>query len=356
MTVSRSTEEQPDEEPTCHRGAHRCCTHSMRKRPPTLDRGDGLVCSERLITPGPRKSRAAVWRPVGTGVAVLVMLAGAVVVGIVPTNGPTAAQTPPPRLAESGLAPLRVALYGDSVAWEIADIVEFLFATERPVEFDHNVYGGTNACDWFAEADSDVDTFEPDIVIALFTGNFLTDCILAGGPLSPGELARKTAADTVTLIERFPLAVDYLVSTPRTAADQARLDTGGVSVVDRVAELLSAAASSTTHHVDLGPLLYQDGRFASMLPCAPFDPGCDGTQLVTVRAPDGVHLCPVATTDVVPTSPCPVYSSGAVRLAIGLVEFVMDTYPPPRMTVINQPADVGDYPGPVQRGTASPVG
>src|SRR5690606_35052683 len=109
-----------------------------------------------------------------------------------------------------------------------------------------------------------------------------------------------------------------------------------------------------TRHVDLGSLLYQAGRFASVLPCASFDPGCDGNQFVQVRAPDGVHLCPADSTEVIPTAPCPVYSSGATRLAIGLAEFVLDTYPP--ISKIDQPADLGGYLGPVQRGTASSVG
>lgn len=273
----------------------------------------------------------------------------------------TGAQTTPRTATASVELPLRVALYGDSIAWEIADIVEFLLNTARPVEFDHNAFGGTNACDWFDEAAADADAFDPDVVISLFTGNALTTCMLAGGDLSRSEIADKTAIDSGTLVHLFPAAVRYHVSTPRTAAGQARLDSGGVSVVDRISALLSAAATPTTHHVELGPLLYSNGRFASMLPCASFDPGCDGTQSVRVRAPDGVHLCPTVapgmTTEAgVLPAPCPVHSSGALRLALGLVDFVLNTYPPSPITVIDGPADLGGYFGRPQRGASAPVG
>jgi hypothetical protein len=35
-----------------------------------------------------------------------------------------------------------------------------------------------------------------------------------------------------------------------------------------------------------------------------------------VRAPDGVHFCPVTHA---PASPCPVYASGAMRFALSIV-------------------------------------
>ncbi len=213
---------------------------------------------------------------------------------------------------------LRVALYGDSIGAEIAGPLRFLLRADGfDVVFDENTFGGTNACDWLVEARDDARTFRPDVVVTLFIGNDMTDCMHPGGrTLSPVEVARRTVADTNALATSFPDALVLRVGGPRSRADQASLDDGGSSKPDLVNALLARSVAGHLAHVDGGLAVYRAGRYADTLPCATFDGDCV-TGRVTVRSPDGVHLCPAAPAAHAGVLPaCAVESPGATRIAM----------------------------------------
>ncbi|MBP7889566.1 MAG: hypothetical protein KA029_10925, partial [Ilumatobacteraceae bacterium] len=66
-------------------------------------------------------------------------------------------------------------------------------------------------------------------------------------------------------------------------------------------------------YVDAGAAVEApDGQFADRLPCTQFDIDCAADGQTVVRG-DGVHFCPV-----VNVTPCPVYSSGALRFALAI--------------------------------------
>jgi hypothetical protein len=61
------------------------------------------------------------------------------------------------------------------------------------------------------------------------------------------------------------------------------------------------------------------GQYTDSLPCLPNEP-CTGpvihgVRTNRVRAPDGVHFCPVT---VLGRAPCPVWSSGAFRFGAAM--------------------------------------
>ena len=219
---------------------------------------------------------------------------------------------------------LRVALYGDSIGEEIAVPLRFLLGADGfDVVFDQNTFGGTSACDWLHEADADARSFHPDVVVTLFIGNDMTPCMHPGGrTLSPAEAARRTAMDSNAIAARFPDALVVRVGGPRSRADQAELDAGGASKPDLVNGLLARTTVGHLAYVDAGAAVYRAGRYADTLPCASFDGMCVAGR-VTVRAPDGVHLCPaapVARAGVLPS--CEVESPGATRMAMAIARTI----------------------------------
>lgn len=254
--------------------------------------------------------------------AALGFAALAAVLTPLPGHAATAAARGP---SHAPRAELRVALYGDSIGDEIAGPLRFLLGGDgaRELVFDRNTFGGTNACDWFAEARRDARSFRPDVVVTVFIGNDFTACMHPDGrTLTDPEAARLTADDTDELAAIFPDVPVLRVGMARSRADQARLDAGGVSKPDLVSTLLARTATGHLGFVDGAAVLSRNGRYADTLACATFDQGCLAGR-VRVRAPDGVHLCPVAPAahdGVLPA--CTVYSAGATRLAMAVARAV----------------------------------
>jgi hypothetical protein len=66
-----------------------------------------------------------------------------------------------------------------------------------------------------------------------------------------------------------------------------------------------------------------DGAYAQQLPCLTSET-CDESGLITVRAPDHVHFCPIGLGS--NTTPCKApYSSGAYRFGLALADVVSST-------------------------------
>ncbi len=235
------------------------------------------------------------------------------------SSSPSSAPSPPVLPADPN-EPLRVAVYGDSIGSEIFPYLAFFANADREVTFDRNVFGGTNACDWFAEAERDARRFDPDVVITVFVGNDFTSCARASGQDQTAvEVAWKTVADTNALASFFADDVPvYRVGYARGVRQQRRIDESGIgNRVDVIRYLLATSSTDRLRYVDGSEALLENGRYSKTLPCSVFDAdNCGDDGRIRVRAVDGVHLCPTVSrsrSGVIST--CAVHSSGAARLA-----------------------------------------
>jgi hypothetical protein len=125
-------------------------------------------------------------------------------------------------------------------------------------------------------------------------------------------------ATTVLAIFRAAGTIVYFAGAP--ISRQAELTHSGTALNQMYATL--TATNIGVRYVDAGQAVLNHGRWTAGLPCLPDEP-CDrrpgSNQQNVVRAPDGVHFCPVggpARRGV--TGLCPVWSSGAYRYGLAL--------------------------------------
>jgi len=219
--------------------------------------------------------------------------------------------------------PPRVGLYGDSLGVESADAVRATL--DGDARLDAVVQGGAALCDALPQIERDADRERHEVVLLQFTGNNVTDCMRGpdGRPLQGDALAAKYATDGETAVAALrDRGVEVvLVGSPVGArtTTPAQIDAAFSSIADAW-----AAKGGGVSYVDAGAtVLAPDGTFTRTLPCAADegpDRGCEDGRIV-VRAPDGVHFCPIATTG---AAPCPVYSSGARRFGTAMAQPVVD--------------------------------
>ncbi|MGD9998600.1 MAG: hypothetical protein AB7L17_03380 [Ilumatobacteraceae bacterium] len=204
----------------------------------------------------------------------------------------------------------RLVLVGDSLAQEAAPVLQFLIA---PTEVVPKYWGGTAPCDWL---DDDLEADPDTTVVISFTGNSLTACMEdgSGRQLADEELVDAYRRDVTTLVERARAdgAPVVLIGQPvRAASFDADLEVAGINALYRSL----AAGLDGVSYFDAGAAVEApDGTYTERLPCSPYDTDCAADGSTVVRG-DGVHFCPVAG-----QNPCPVWSSGAFRFALGLAE------------------------------------
>jgi hypothetical protein len=204
----------------------------------------------------------------------------------------------------------KVVLVGDSLAQEADPVLRFLLA---PTEVVPKFWGGTAPCDWL---DVDLEADARTVVVVSFTGNSLTTCMSdgRGGFLTDEALVARYRADVTVLVDRARAAgaAVVLVGQPvRAARFDAEVEVAGINDVYRSL----AAELDGVSFFDAGAAVEApDGSFTERLPCSPYDRDCSADGTTVVRG-DGVHFCPVAG-----ENPCPVWSSGAFRFALGLAE------------------------------------
>ena len=208
----------------------------------------------------------------------------------------------------------RLVVVGDSLAEATEPVIRYVTPGKT---FVRKFFGGTAPCDWL---DDDLEATPSTVVVITFTGNNMTPCMLdgAGARLIDEPLVEKYRADVGVLIEhaRASGAWVVLVGQPlRHPSFDADLEVEGINAVYRQ----YATTMSEVSYVDAGQFVETpDGAYTDRLPCAEFDTDCapDGT---TVVRGDGVHFCPI-----VEVSPCPVWSSGAVRFGFGIASAAND--------------------------------
>jgi hypothetical protein len=212
-----------------------------------------------------------------------------------------------------------VVLYGDSLAWEARDAFVMSFAGRAEVAV--RTFGGTAICDWLETMAADAVRMQPGVVVVEFSGNNFTSCMLGpdGAGLRDGALVDRYRADAESVIALFVHHGTQVVfaGSPTAGAASDR------PVLNQVYERL-ADEHDGVHYVDAGAAVLDEGRWTATLPCLPAEPceggvDADGTPVSAVRAPDGMHFCPVDS-DAVDgvTGACPVWSSGAFRFGAAM--------------------------------------
>lgn len=230
------------------------------------------------------------------------------------TNGPLVTS---PRAAT---AQSPVILYGDSIGYEITPYLKSRLAVTTKQVLVSRVFGGTNACDWLGAARADNIKYKPKYVVIVFVGNFFTQCMNFIGQLpTTAALVDRTIGGIKNLMAIFPKAHIFLVGFPRSVASQVKHDAGEITVADLLNwKLLKLAQSSGSTYVPTTQVMYDSrGRAQTALPCIRNLDGyfCGSSGKVIVRAPDGLHLCPVTPPAVLGVLPkCAVPSPGANRI------------------------------------------
>jgi hypothetical protein len=217
----------------------------------------------------------------------------------------------------------KVVLYGDSLSSEAREA--FVARLTPGAHVVTRVFAGTAICDWLEDIRRDV-KHPADVAVLEFLGNDLTPCARGpGGEQLTGDalVARYTRdADTATRLLTAVGTDVYWVSGPRVGAPGAIANTAFRELYRRTVvpgHEGPPPITGTVRFIDAGrAVLGPGGVFTPTLPCLPSEGaarGCVDGQIV-VRAPDGVHFCPVATRAGV----CPVYSSGAARFGRAMAD------------------------------------
>jgi hypothetical protein len=219
------------------------------------------------------------------------------------------------RTSPSGAGPVEVVLWGDSLGWESRDVVSAAFADRDDVHFEAHTFGGTAPCDWLT--DMAARAASVDVAAVQFSGNSIGNCMRdpATQQLPAGDaIVTKYRRDITFAAELLTAqgAVVVLVGSP--PARVAPVGDAGPQLTAMYREV--ADEMEGVEYVDAGQAVLDHGAWTATLPCLPSEDASRGcaNDRISVRAPDGVHLCPVArpARDGI-VGACPVWSSGALR-------------------------------------------
>jgi hypothetical protein len=222
----------------------------------------------------------------------------------------------------------RVLVYGDSLVHEAAPYARDLLANVARV--DARVIGapGASLCDLLPQMYRDAQQFRPTMVVIDFSGNAFGPCMkhADGSDLDKTEWLAKYKADTIEAIRIF-----------RNGSPQIWLGTAPIALVPEkkgdmdvyhlaAMEHALARDNPRVHVTEAGSAVLDHGSWTHDLRCLPKEPcqggfkpdlnnvRVDGVNIV--RAPDGAHFCPVPYPQL---EDCPVYASGGLRYAAGLL-------------------------------------
>jgi hypothetical protein len=200
----------------------------------------------------------------------------------------------------------QVDVFGDSVTWESEIFIAYALQNRAQVNF--YVYPGTSLCMWFDQM-KQAAAAKPSMVLMTFASWPGRSCDHTSDPYREITDDAGTAA---TIFKGIPIvfAADPIASTSTPALQQ---------------KLNQAYQAAVRTHKNArfnnpGATVTDKGAFTTYLPCLPDETasyGCINSYggVIKVRAPDGVHLCPV-----IPPTPghCPMYSSGERRFGTAL--------------------------------------
>lgn len=217
-----------------------------------------------------------------------------------------------------------VLVYGDSLVYEAQPYAEQLLRDVGRVDYRVTGTAGAATCDWLPGMRADAARLHPAAVVIGFFGNSFSPCMQdrAGHPVTGDEwLARyRTASLEVLSIFDGPDTTVWFATGPISKwAD----DAGDPWPARFDAMLRGVAASDPRARVvDSAAAVLWNGRWARWLPCLASEPcegGVDtwGRPVNVVRNVfDNTHFCPAPFPKL---DRCPVYASGAMRFAGGML-------------------------------------
>lgn len=226
--------------------------------------------------------------------------------------------------------PLRVELWGDSMAAQVAKYFDSEVAASGHAVAREHTFPGTALCNWLPDMRTDPGNpagFHPDVAVLSFSGAAFTPCMKApnGVAYSGAGLVAKYQQDVATAIAIFTAAkVPVYVASSPLSKSQSTLYTGLTPLGVMYSQLPSRYRSNPyVHYIDAATPLEWHGKFSFTLPCLKGETCTgtwpDGTKTVVVRQADGTHFCPVPET-VHPggSRTCPVFMPGGQRFAAAM--------------------------------------
>ncbi len=221
-----------------------------------------------------------------------------------------------------------VVLYGDSLGWEARHAFADSFADRPDVEVYTRTFGGTAICDWLAAMADDAASLAPGIVVIEFSGNNFTPCMHGtdGVPVTGPAIAERYAVDASAVIATFAPIGTHVVFASAPLSGPTPQAVGRINDVYRAV----AARHDGVWFADAGAAVLSGDEYTITLPCLSSEPceggyNSDGLPVNVVRAPDGIHFCPVSGEAVAGvTDDCPVWSSGAYRYGRALAQPVIE--------------------------------
>ena len=117
--------------------------------------------------------------------------------------------------AATGRGPVRVGLFGDSLAVQSEPYFNVLLQAGGKAKVSDFAYGGTAACDWLAKMRKYARTEHPRAVVFEFVGNTFTSC-MTGCPLGSSTAVSRYCSAVSTAIQAFLWVGThvFLVGTP----------------------------------------------------------------------------------------------------------------------------------------------
>lgn len=210
--------------------------------------------------------------------------------------------------------PVRVVLWGDSLAAEATASFHEVFSHQSGVTATEVVWPGVAPCDAMPSIAAMSAERTVDVAVVEFSGNAYTDCMIdaaTGQGLVGDALIARYESDVTVAIELLggAGATVLLAGAPPVDPDGQWVDRA------RVADLYRDVAARYDHvrFVDAGAVLSLNGEFTYTLPCLDFEgdnQGCVNGQ-IQVRNDDGLHIG-LGDPDV--------WSSGSYRYGTALAE------------------------------------
>ena len=196
----------------------------------------------------------------------------------------------------------RVALWGDSLAWEAQDDFSADVSAAGGTSVLLHTYGGTAPCDWLADIRKQSRRWHPTVAVLAFSGN-------AGSPCMKGrDLTTAYRSDVLAAVARLTRDGAHVVLVEAPPRLGQAVDAQGLTSLDHLWLAIAGDEPDTTIVPAGRAVTDAAGQFVRTRACAAGEgvaggPG-DGAQ------PDGVHFCPL---EQPPVTRCPVPSAGAAR-------------------------------------------
>lgn len=229
----------------------------------------------------------------------------------------------PASAAQGASSKVTIEVFGDSLGYQAAPYLERDFSKGTSVNESH-IYPGTALCTWLPAIKALSASTAPTVAVLEFVGN-VSSC--DGSVTSPTALAAAYLADLKTAIgDLLDAGVRFIVvdEGPRvrcTAYAYCKAQPDLHSAFEKAVAHFSSPAVIYAGKADRA-VETPAGKFTTTLPCLSSEVRaklCARGAQILVRAPDGIHFCPVAHSAALP---CPVYASGAYRFANGFARTV----------------------------------